>query len=446
MKSRWKNIVFWISLLLLGPVVMFGIYQNIGPRGPIPAQNPMEALSALAAGFENNAARNYERAARLVDEAWVRKLWTQRDEDLEQVPPDLLAWIAGQSELIGELDRAAAKECRLEFSRTKGGYYDSVPPFRNFPVFHAVLALRARAAAERHDLPDFRRAIEALDALARHLDCHAASACVDAAAAIQTSRLTLALLPFEWDDVSTADRVDYAAHLVSWDDSTGDVAAAIRFGRDYAIWVIADDWAPQRMVFRPSSRVAGELDGLLAPHLRIADLPVDAQTPELFKPGFIHSTTTFREEFRTHWDASFNQAEEAFRDPEQLLQRNAFNVTRARGTRAVAAVWRHRLELGEFPTTLADAGAAGIIDPFGTGPFAYACADDGFKLYSVAANRRDDGGRHHPEFGWSMSHPLKRDFVIWPVQRPEPREEESAEIRATLESESEEGNVDDDDP
>lgn len=58
--------------------------------------------------------------------------------------------------------------------------------------------------------------------------------------------------------------------------------------------------------------------------------------------------------------------------------------------------------------------AAAKTDPFSGKPFIYRRDGDGFTLYSVGTNTRDDGGNHDPKFGEKTG---DGDYVFWPVQK-----------------------------
>ncbi len=80
------------------------------------------------------------------------------------------------------------------------------------------------------------------------------------------------------------------------------------------------------------------------------------------------------------------------------------------------AVLRHKADTGQLPTDLQGLCDADYLDklpldPYSDGPLIYRKTEDGFSLYSVGANFKDDGGKH---VGWSNE---GGDFVFWPVQK-----------------------------
>lgn len=90
------------------------------------------------------------------------------------------------------------------------------------------------------------------------------------------------------------------------------------------------------------------------------------------------------------------------------------------------AVIRFKQSTGDYPENLDDLVAAGYLkslpmDPFSDKPVVYKTTDDGFMLYSVGYNFKDDGGQ---VYRYEDGEPRLRDdefgdAVFWPVQKPE---------------------------
>jgi len=87
------------------------------------------------------------------------------------------------------------------------------------------------------------------------------------------------------------------------------------------------------------------------------------------------------------------------------------------GTSLLLAIHGYRLEHQEWPVDLDALPSKEIkavrIDPYSGEDYIYKLTDDGFTLYSVGADGKNDGGRHDPHWGEG---PNGGDFVIWPVQ------------------------------
>ncbi len=58
----------------------------------------------------------------------------------------------------------------------------------------------------------------------------------------------------------------------------------------------------------------------------------------------------------------------------------------------------HRRESGAYPDRLDKLSGPELVDPFSGEPYCYRTEDGGYLLYSVAGNRKDDGGQpaHKP--------------------------------------------------
>ena len=96
-------------------------------------------------------------------------------------------------------------------------------------------------------------------------------------------------------------------------------------------------------------------------------------------------------------------------------------VADLRLTRAGLALLQYKQAHGAFPETLEALGLEGLIDPFTDEPLHYRPEDEGFVVYSVGEDRKDNGGTPRPgrrripthaESLWSMTwsgvSPLRR--------------------------------------
>lgn len=89
---------------------------------------------------------------------------------------------------------------------------------------------------------------------------------------------------------------------------------------------------------------------------------------------------------------------------------------------AILALTRYKAAEGDFPETLDALISSGYLkglpqDPYSDGPLIYRKAEDGFMLYSVGANFKDDGGKRAKRYGWYA--PKGGDIVFWPVATPD---------------------------
>ena len=69
-------------------------------------------------------------------------------------------------------------------------------------------------------------------------------------------------------------------------------------------------------------------------------------------------------------------------------------------TRLGLAVLRYRAEHGRLPDKLEAAGGEKLIDPFSGQPYHYRSGVNGFLLYSVGSDMKDDGGTRPQDLSW----------------------------------------------
>lgn len=85
-----------------------------------------------------------------------------------------------------------------------------------------------------------------------------------------------------------------------------------------------------------------------------------------------------------------------------------------RGTHLVFHVLVHQISTGDFPASLDEIKAADLaqlrVDPFSGRGLVYRKTADGFTLYTVGEDLKDDGGKHDEHWGMEGG-----DFVFWPV-------------------------------
>ncbi len=95
-------------------------------------------------------------------------------------------------------------------------------------------------------------------------------------------------------------------------------------------------------------------------------------------------------------------------------------------TRAGLALLQYKQAHGVFPPTLEALGVEGLVDPFTEEPLHYRPEGEGFVVYSVGADRKDNGGTPRPEYQDSdpRRKPVEYD-VVWrfpdPANRDKPK-------------------------
>lgn len=95
-------------------------------------------------------------------------------------------------------------------------------------------------------------------------------------------------------------------------------------------------------------------------------------------------------------------------------------------TLATIAVLRYKKDKGEYPESLRQLKDSGYlqelpVDPYTDGPLVYRRMEEGFTLYSVGPNFKDDGGEVAKDGGRIRRWGTKEagDVVFWPVPEPE---------------------------
>jgi len=89
-------------------------------------------------------------------------------------------------------------------------------------------------------------------------------------------------------------------------------------------------------------------------------------------------------------------------------------------TRAGLALLQYRQAHGVFPPTLDALGVAGLVDPFTEEPLHYRPEGAGFLVYSVGADRKDNGGTPRPHYEDSDPRRKPVDYdVIWRFPSPD---------------------------
>jgi hypothetical protein len=100
------------------------------------------------------------------------------------------------------------------------------------------------------------------------------------------------------------------------------------------------------------------------------------------------------------------------------------NKVHVEATLTSIAILRYKQDTGSCPEKLQELVNAGYlkelpIDPFSDRPLVYRRTDDGFLLYSVGLNLKDDGGEvMKTEEGLARVWADEGDAVFWPVSKP----------------------------
>lgn len=111
-------------------------------------------------------------------------------------------------------------------------------------------------------------------------------------------------------------------------------------------------------------------------------------------------------------------------------------VAMRNGVRTLYSIFSHQHRHGTVPNSLDEVEVLGgselKLDPFSGKELIYKQTNDGFVLYSVACDQKDDGGQHRFNWGvpafpsddWGNIFKADGDYVFWPVQK-HPEQEQS---------------------
>jgi hypothetical protein len=88
-------------------------------------------------------------------------------------------------------------------------------------------------------------------------------------------------------------------------------------------------------------------------------------------------------------------------------------------TRAGLALFEYKRTHGAFPETLATLGLCDLIDPFANQPLHYRPEGEGFVLYSVGEDGKDNGGTPKPEHQDSNPRRRQKEYdEVWRFPTP----------------------------
>jgi len=98
--------------------------------------------------------------------------------------------------------------------------------------------------------------------------------------------------------------------------------------------------------------------------------------------------------------------------------KQAILVAKARVSQAGLSLICHKLANGKFPTTLAECDVKFLpgqpVDPFSGKPLIYKQDGDGFVLYSIGENMKDDGGKPEPKGNAPQELRNKKEWdLVW---------------------------------
>lgn len=414
MRTKRRTIVAsaTATLLLLPFVVVWLLRQ--GPTAAGPNENPVVTWNRERSTLTANADRMYFEAVKALD-ADAPDEWEQRAFAAGRtVPDDIAAWVASHESLIGQLRAGAELEdCRFELS-WDGPTLDI--PVRLFRKLVKFTILRARLAETRSDIETFTDSLLLCDAIARHAaeqpTVFARIAAVAGVLAAQHEELR----PLGWPGANWQTLSRYSERITPLDRPLPSIRYAIETEFASCCWAMkssADALGWKRLI-APDARLFGEAELAFRPGLELADAPL-ARRLDFRDPLRIQMA----DESLSRWNTA--RAFSFFFIP--ALGATFDNDGRAtvlqRGNRAVRAIFEQAGPERLFPESLMFLDHDELsIDAYSGKPLVYRRTENGFTLYSVGADRRDDGGKFDPRWGESPDEspePTGEDLIFWPL-------------------------------
>ncbi len=387
------------------------IYIRMGPTGPVPPRDPVEAWNEAHAGLIENAAEPYERAIAELAASGPSD-WQKRSRKAEdELPEDLAQWALAAEPVVALIREGAA--CETLWYDFQSGFAGAEPPdlapIRGLGKF---LQVRARAAAARRDEAVYGESLVLLDRLGRQIMTLPMLIPRLIGVSCAAGSQEFALAPFAWGELDEERADRYEQLIRPLDEPYPDIAGALRTERDAAVWSGRRHGFAGRLVF-PPARVAGEIDYRLDPLLEVAAEPLQRQLdPD--DPLIVEHET--RQDRRSSSDLSVEVSRILVASNGRAVVLNARLLVLQQGNRAVRLLLAHSRELGGPPESLdVFDDAASLADPFTGQPMIYRKTAGGFTLYSAGLNGVDDGGDHHAYFGEGRKPRKDWDYVFWPL-------------------------------
>jgi hypothetical protein len=387
------------------------LWLRSGPRAPVPAVDPIVRWNADHADLADNAADLYRAAfAQLDGEAdpnWPRT----------PIPPEAAAWVEQNQDAL-ELARQAAERPHCWFTLQRNADGNLLPPhLEQLRAVAKLLHWRALIAAQQHDALTLADSAVTVDRIAKHGDEGAPTLiCALVGIAIHALAHDGVTQPMLWPEMSAADRTAYVASLAPIFDPPPPLTDVLAGEEEDSVWryLTGTPTSLQRTFFAAPDRFAGELERYFCPLRELAALPVERQCDPA-DPLVVRMQVLENEPVPK---SNVPRLVASILVPSVLrsLGIRTRLIAEQRGIRTVLELFVYRDRAGAFPDTLEALAGDFKIDPFSGQPLVYRCTGDGFTLYSVGVDRKDNGGRHDSHFGEGKAN---SDYVFWPIPEHE---------------------------
>lgn len=424
--SYWK----WKLRIGLGILVLVGAFlgaQRIGPRRALPAESPSGLLEQSWSARRDNARPHYARAADAMIAAPMAKWNDYAERSRDALPAELTAWVAENDAVIPHL-RAAVQVagCYLgdPIRSADGKDQHLTSRLRELVRF---LVLRARVAAERHDLATFEECLTLIAGMARHLVQQPAMTPMLYGLAAAAQLEDIRLWPLTWSDLARDTGRAYIDRQRGLHVAIPELSDVLRHDLEQTGWDLIAHGSGWLALAVPPERTYFELQRAYEPAIALAAEPVEQQLDGDSEGRRAMSEACRRVSF---WRSPLNLprclARNVVPDVTRLFELRGRTIAMQRGVAVVLAVLEARERTGRLPARLADLSPVPPADPFTGRPFTYRVVADDFLVYCWGADRDDDGGRHDERFGekkprrGAAAAEPDGDYVFWPLPWPEP--------------------------
>lgn len=417
---RWRRLAIAGIVTLPLLVCAWALFQQTGASVPVPAGSPIERMNRKYGDIAHNAAETYEELLALLPRDTLQILSDDARRRSRPLSREIVAWLDDHED-HAELARIAAGCDRCYFTlQDTGAGFASAAAHGQWRIIGTYLSLRARRAAEAHDLPRFSESVWMLDRLGRHARQQPLVISQIFHAVFRLQAQEWLLVPLTWPELTDAER---DAYLSAADELCEELPLEIQPFRDEAElsgWAMRRGLGMGQRMLVSRARLNGELQKQLDPFEALLVQPIEQR----LTPGNpVRTALAPAPPRRTPAKYIFNLpgviADFAAYSLDGFIQSDAKLIATQRGTRAALRVHRHKLRTGDWPMSLADLGAPPAFDPYAARPFRYRRGGADFVLYGVGIDGDDDGGtpsllprRNRP---WSAVTFSDGDALIWPL-------------------------------
>lgn len=413
-----------------------------GPAiAPLP-EDPVVALNREHAGLAPNAADTYLKAIAAFkhpeDQTWIN---SGGAVDFQPPPSWAGDWLAANGPCMSLLEEASQiDQCWFDLDWPDGGPELSIVTDEHIDRLHRLRHLyklahaSARLAADTAEWRRCARALGILDRLGRHALQQATFLDAMAGLSMLARAYWQTVYALQRSDLQQKDLVCFVAALESFRRPLPSIVPIYERERDLGRWALryGRRQFSFRSLFVPRKRAEAREVSLYGQLLAWVRQPpheaLDAGND--VRKGRRKRLPKAPMEFHANADGVVSKVVISCWDTyARIYELYVRALCMRAGLQAIVMLHRYRAERGEWPASLDRLPQPPPPDPYSRRPLCYRTTDDGFILYSVGWNQRDDGGAHDRQFGEGGF----GDVVLWPPQWPTFRQATDAVSRRTSE-------------